>query len=283
MSRLKSFIKRKLTKVIKEKVTIPLIEGHCLDNRVALITGGTSGIGYAIAESFLRNGADIIIIGRSDGGLESAKQKLCRGLDVNQDRVKACKLDISNTGSIEKSLIDMMENLGKKIDILVNNAGVNGGELFPNTSESDYDRVLDTNLKGMYFVSQVIAKYMVENNIKGNILNITSSSSLRPAISPYIVSKWGERGLTLGMAKKYLPYGIIVNGIAPGSTHTPMLKTDSSNDLYLDYSPAKRYLAPEEIGNMATVLVSDLGRMIVGDTIYMTGGAGVITYDDMTY
>lgn len=124
---------------------------------------------------------------------------------------------------------------------------------------------------------------MVENKIKGNILNITSSSSLRPAISPYIISKWGERSLTLGMAKKYLPYGIIVNGLAPGSTLTPMLNKAEDNDLYLDYSPSKRYAAPEEIANLATVLVSKMGRMIVGDTIYATGGAGIITYDDQIY
>ena len=85
------------------------------------------------------------------------------------------------------------------------------------------------------------------------------------------------------MAKKYLPYGIVVNGLAPGSTLTPMLRNDEVNDLYLEYSPSKRYAAPEEIGNLATILVSGMGRMIVGDTIYATGGAGIITYDDMTY
>ena len=85
------------------------------------------------------------------------------------------------------------------------------------------------------------------------------------------------------MAKKYLQYGIVVNGLAPGSTLTPMLKKDKENDLNLDYSPCKRYVAPEEIGNIATVLVSGIGRMIVGDTVYATGGAGVITYDDTTY
>ena len=85
---------------------------------------------------------------------------------------------------------------------------------FPNTNEKDYDTILDTNLKGVYFFSQEIAQYMIRKSIKGNILNIVSSSALRPAISPYIIAKWGERGLTLGMAKKYLPYGIIVNGLA---------------------------------------------------------------------
>ena len=113
--------------------------------------------------------------------------------------------------------------------------------------------------------------------------NITSSSALRPGISPYIISKWGENSLTLGMAKKYLPYGIVVNALAPGSTITPMLGKNNNDDMNLDYSPSKRYAAAEEIGNLATVLVSSMGRMIVGDTLYATGGAGVITYDDTTY
>ena len=182
---------------------------------------------------------------------------------------------------MKSKLLEFLE--GKRIDIFVNNAGINEGKLFPNTSEEDFDRVVETNLKGMYFISQEIVKYMVNNKIEGNILNITSSSSLRPGVSPYIISKWGERSLTLGMAKKYLQYGIVVNGLAPGSTLTPMLKKDKENDLNLDYSPCKRYVAPEEIGNIATVLVSGMGRMIVGDTVYATGGAGVITYDDTTY
>lgn len=278
--RLKEYLKKKLVIVKKEKVIIPCLEGHLLKGKNALITGGSSGIGYAIAESFLKNEASITICGRNIEKLIEAKNRLVRNCIGKSDKIDILSLDISDIPKMNESLSNYLVN--KKIDIFVNNAGTNGGRLFPNTSEEDYDRILDTNLKGMYFISQLIAKYMIDNEIKGNILNITSSSALRPGISPYIVSKWGERSLTLGMAKKYLPYGIIVNGLAPGSTLTPMLK-DDDDDLSLDYSPSKRYAAPEEIGNLATVLVSDMGRMIVGDTIYATGGAGVITYDDTTY
>lgn len=277
----KSFLKRKLVKVKKEKVLIPCLQSELLKGRNALITGGSSGIGYAIAKSFLNSGANITICGRNRDKLEHAKETLVHACHCNSERIELLGIDITSVPEIQNKLSGFLK--GKNIDIFVNNAGVNGGELFPNTAEEDYDRVLSTNLKGMYFVSQEIAKYMVENKIKGNILNITSSSSLRPGISPYILSKWGERSLTLGMAKKYLPYGIVVNGLAPGSTLTPMLRNDEENDLNLDYSPSKRYAAPEEIGNLATILVSSMGRMIVGDTIYATGGAGIITYDDATY
>lgn len=278
---LKSYLKKKLVKVKKEKVLIPCFQGQLLNGRNAFITGGSSGIGFAIAETFVKNGASVTICGRNKEKLENAKCKLLTDCGCPADKISTLELDLSSVAQMKTVLSEFLSD--KKIDIFVNNAGTNGGRLFPDTSEEDYDRVLETNLKGMYFLSQEIAKYMVDNKIKGNILNITSSSALRPGISPYIVSKWGERSLTLGMAKKYLPYGIIVNGLAPGSTLTPMLRKDEENDLNLDYSPSKRYAAPEEIGNLATVLVSSMGRMIVGDTIYATGGAGVITYDDTTY
>ena len=277
------FLSKKLVKIKKEQIFIPCIEGHFLDGRMALITGGSSGIGYAIAKSFLVNGAGVVLCGRNEVNLENAKEKLCTECRCENLRIETLVLDISKVEDMKKSLLTYLEKDNVKIDIFVNNAGINGGDLFPNTREEDFDRILETNLKGMYFISQEIANYMISNKIPGNILNITSSSALRPAISPYIISKWGERGLTLGMAKKYFPYGIIVNGLAPGSTFTPMLKQDAENDLNLEYSPAGRYAAPEEIGNLATVLVSNMGRMIVGDTIYATGGAGVVTFDDMSY
>ena len=279
---IKEFLKKKLVKIQKEQISIPCLEGHFLDGRKALITGGSSGIGYAIAKSFLANGADVVLCGRSEEKLYNAKERLCAECKCESLRIDILVLDISKVEEMKKRLLAYLANDCGKIDIFVNNAGINGGDLFPNTMEEDYDRILETNLKGMYFISQEIANYMISNQIPGNILNITSSSALRPAISPYIISKWGERGLTLGMAKKYLPYGII-NGLAPGPTLTPMLKKDVENDLNLEYSPAGRYAASEEMGNLAKVLVSNMGRMIVGDTIYATGGAGIITFDDMTY
>jgi 3-oxoacyl-[acyl-carrier protein] reductase len=152
----------------------------------------------------------------------------------------------------------------------------------PNADSSTYDNVLNTNLKGSFFLSQMVGKYMKENQIKGNILNIASSSSLRPAISAYTLSKWGMRGLTLGLAKSLAPYGITVNGIAPGPTATPMLKSDN-NDITNNRIPLGRFVMPEEIANMAVFLVSGFGRSIIGDIVYMTGGAGVVTYEDMSY
>ena len=164
-----------------------------------------------------------------------------------------------------------------RIDILVNSAGVVSHSDFLDMSEQEYDSIMDINAKGTFFMSQAVAKYMIENRIKGHILNVTSSSALRPAWTPYQMSKWAVRGLTLGAADKLLPYGIVVNAIAPGPTATPMLDKNEGDSIYHPTTPAKRYAMPSEIAALATFMVSDMGDMIVGDTFYMTGGSGTVT------
>lgn len=157
------------------------------------------------------------------------------------------------------------------------------GATLPNADEEEYNAVMETNLRGVFFLSQMVGKYFKNNHIKGNILNVASSSSLRPAISAYTLSKWGIRGLTLGLAKALTQYGITVNGVAPGPTATPMLRKEEDKDIYNDWIPLGRYVMPEEIANMAVFLVSEMGRSILGDIVYMTGGAGVFYYEDMEY
>ena len=119
-----------------------------------------------------------------------------------------------------------------RIDILVNSAGVLNHLDFLDMSEQEYDSIMDINAKGTFFMSQAVAKHMIENRIKGHILNVTLSSALRPAWTPYQMSKWAVRGLTLGMADRLLPYGIIVNAIAPAPTATPMLEKNGGGRQY---------------------------------------------------
>ena len=118
--------------------------------------------------------------------------------------------------------------------------------------------------------------------MKGHILNVASSSSLRPATTPYALSKWGIKGLTLGLAKKYIKSGIVVNGIAPGPTATPMLNR-TSEEISNPRNPIGRLVMPEEIAYMSIILLSAIGDSIIGDIVYMTGGAGLITFDDVDY
>lgn len=283
--RIKSLIKKIFALIFPPKkiVTniVSLAQTDLLNGKTALITGGTSGIGKAIAAAFLNAGADVIITGRT---LEKTQQSASELSQIYPQRhIYAIDLDSKKIESFQTKLSEIQKLVGEKhIEILVNNAGVNSGDGY-SCNEKDYDGILDTNLKGVFFLSRTIAEYMITNHIQGNILNIASSSSLRPATSPYIISKWGIRGLTVGFAKKMIKHGIVVNGLAPGPTFTPMLVKDDSDNIAISNNPSGRYAMPEEIANMAVILTSGLGRMIVGDIIYMTGGAGTITVDDVNY
>lgn len=271
--------RRPVTHVAVNIQSLP--QNEWLKDRCVVVTGGTSGIGFSIAKAFLNSGASVIITGRSQERINKAL------LSLGENRpVFGFKLDNTDVSSFESVFSRMQQTVSRKgikaIDILVNNAGVNYKGM-PNADEEEYDKVMDTNLKGAFFLSQMFGKYLVSNGIKGNILNIASASSLRPADSAYILSKWGLRGLTLGLAKALGKEGITVNGIAPGPTATPMMIKEENSNMSLERIPLGRYIMPEEIANMAVFLVSDTGRSIMGDIVYMTGGAGILTYDDVNY
>lgn len=252
-----------------------------LTGRTAFITGGTSGIGLAIAKAFLESGASVAIAARNEEKLDSAAKELATSVKEGQRLIKV-QLDCAKTETFEDVVAAAEKEMGCAcFDILVNNAGTGGGS-WGHCETADYDKVMNTNLRGAFFLSQVLANRMRDNKKEGNILNIASSSSVRPANSAYMLSKWGIRGLTVGLAKTLTKHGIVVNGIAPGPTATPMLGTDADN-IYLPTNPSGRYALPEEIANFAVMLCSNAGRMIVGDIIYMTGGSGVTTFDDIKY
>lgn len=277
-------LKNIFRKMFKRKVPIyiPVYQGNLLKGRCALITGGTSGIGYSIAKHFLENGCTVIITGRNEEKLFTNKEKLKQ----IKDDVYAFKLDLSDINNIEKNMSEIEKNINnKKIDILVNNAGIISKKNIGATEVEEFENIINTNLRGTYFLSQYIFNYMKKNKIRGNILNIDSSSSLRPVVNPYSLSKWGVKGLTIGMAKKFIEYGIVVNGIAPGPTATNMLIDDEEvkEDISKYQGPLTRFIMPEEIANFATFLTSDMGRMIVGDVLYITGGIGTTTIDDINY
>ena len=253
-----------------QPIIVPVEKEKLLNGKVALITGGTSGIGLAIAQAFQNAGAKVIIAGTNQVKLEAALEKM--------GGVKGLLIDVRDTEHLPDKVKEaealFEEN---KIDILVNSAGVVVKHDFWGIDEKEYDGIMDTNAKGTFFMSQAVGKAMIEKQVKGHILNVTSSSALRPAWTPYQMSKWAVRGLTLGLADTLLPYGIVVNAIAPGPTATPMLGKTEGSSISEPNNPSKRYAMPEEIASMAVYMVSDAGRMIVGDTVYMTGGSGTIT------
>lgn len=272
-------LKRKLSKVVKffnskEKIAVPSVKGmeSLLEGKTALISGGSSGIGFSIAQKLLSAGCQVIVSGSNEDKIV----KCCE--ELNSDKVKGIVLNICEVGNIDSSFdLALKQFPDSNIDILINCAGYNPKKGFFDITEYEFDKTFDTNVKGTFFLCQAAARYMIKNKIKGHILNLSSSSALRPAWSPYEMSKWTIKGFTVGLADTLISHDIIVNAIAPGPTATPMLGVDPSGDIDLPNSPIKRYATPEEIANLALVLVSDMGNLIIGDTIYATGGSGVIS------
>lgn len=259
-----------------------LAPSEMLKGRTALVTGGTSGIGYEVAKAYINAGARVVITGRN----EEKVKKACEVIDKEVSRkgnIFGIVMNNTDVKSMPSKLQDIERVLGTgHIDILVNNAGVVGGEVKDCTEEL-YDTILDTNLKGTFFLSKLVASYWVDKQIEGNILMMGSSSSLRPATSAYTLTKNALYGFTKGLAKVLAPHGITVNGLAPGPTATPMTMPNGVRDEISFPNPLGRFVMPGEIANMAVFLVSNMGRSIIGDMVFMTGGSGIVTFDDVKY
>lgn len=269
---------KKMVRLFKAKEMVPIyqpINGQkLLAGKTALITGGSGGIGFAVAKAFMQQGCEVIIAGTNEKKLFD----YCEKLTAEGSKADYIVIDVTDVNLMpEKVRLAADKSSTGRLDILVNSAGVVSHSDFFHMTEKEYDSIMDINAKGTYFMSQEVGKFMIEKKIKGHILNVTSSSALRPAWTPYQMSKWAVRGLTLGLADMLLPYGIIVNAIAPGPVATPMLGKQEGDSIYNEAFPSKRYAMPEEIAQLAVFMVSDMGNLIVGDTFYMTGGSGTIT------
>lgn len=275
MGNLKAQVKaliRMITKTEKIPIPTPTNPQQLLAGKVALITGGTGGIGTAIAKAFVDSGAKVILVGTNEKKLQDIASQ------YDKTQLIPMQFNVLDVDAMPQKVIEAGELFPeKRIDILVNCAGVNDVDDFAHVKEADYDRVMDINVKGTFFMCQAVSNYMIANKIKGHILNVSSSSALRPAWTPYPISKWAIRGFTMGLADTLLPHGIVVNAIAPGPTATAMVDRQADGDIRMDSNPSGRMAVPSEIANLAVFMVSDMGNMIVGDTFYMTGGSGTIS------
>ena len=274
MSAIKKIIRRYFTKTVVQKVATPVFNGTLTEGKVALVVGG-GGIGEAIASALLENGASIIITGRNQEKLDKIRQSLI-GNKENAD-IDTVVLDVTDVASIDDA-IQCAWSVHGKIDILVYSAGVHGIDHFGSVSEATWEAVINTNLKGMYFVDQAVSNLMIKNNISGHILNVGSASCAKPGWTPYEISKSAVRSLTLGFADKLIKHGIVVNSIAPGPVATSMLGLNGEN-LSWPGNPTGRVATPEEIANIAVIMVSSTGDLIVGDTFFVSGGSGTVCID----
>ncbi|MCB1069065.1 MAG: SDR family oxidoreductase [Kiritimatiellae bacterium] len=244
--------------------------GGVLKQKRVLITGGSRGIGLAIARKCLSEGAHVLITGRSEDSLNAVK-----------DEMAGCPLsimpwDLRDVSQIERNLRAAEDLLGGPIDILVNNAGVlAGGQQLFDLTEERWDATIATNMKGLVFLTKEVCRQWVRQKHKGKIINMSSMRGVLGCVDgPYGMSKWGVNGLTRGLGLAMAPHGILVNGIAPGiiDTDSISIEIDSSENAYLGCVPVGRIGLPEEIAELAVFLMSDAANYIVGQTIVCDGG-----------
>lgn len=253
-----------------------------LTGKIAIVTGAARGIGYAVAERYLREGMKVVIADIDNEAGEAAERDL-----ANLGDVRFVKTDVSHRLDVHNLVAAAIDAYGD-IDVLVSNAGISHGADFLDLREEDFDRVLDTNLKGPFLTGQAVARYMADKVDKGGpagaIINMSSVNAVFAIANqvPYSVSKGGVNQLTRVMALALAPHGIRVNAIGPGSIMTEML-TNVNNDeeargRILSRTPLGRIGEPSEIASIAAFLASDDAAYVTGQTIYADGGRLPLNY-----
>lgn len=243
---------------------------NILEGKNVLITGGSSGIGFAIAKKCASCGANVLISGRNVAKLQNAV------LEIGKERCKYIVWDLSAIEDVKMRLDECEKILGGDISVLVNNAGVPPTKFWGEIDEDEWNRIYNTNLKGLFFITQELVKRWKQRsyNHYKKVINISSQGGFVGATYPYRMVKWDIRGLTEGLGKALIKDKIIVNGIAPGVVKTSMqsFSLQQGDNLYTNQNPIERVILPEEIAELALFLISDASNAIVGQTIVCDGG-----------
>ncbi|MBN2374022.1 3-oxoacyl-ACP reductase FabG [bacterium] len=240
-------------------------------DRVAIVTGGTRGIGKAISEAFLKAGAKVIITYVSN---DQKAEHLKVENTLYSERMDIKKFDISNYDEVERFYDYVQEKYGS-IDVLVNNAGVRKDSLLGFMTKEDWQSVLNVNLNGTFYMCKFAVKNMIRRRY-GRIIAITSPSSHIgfKGQSNYAASKSGQVGMARALSKEVAGYGITVNCISPGFVSTELIG-DISESLIEEYKnmiPLKKFATPEQIASGVLFLASEEASYITGTTLAIDGG-----------
>lgn len=250
-----------------------------LSSRVAIVTGGAVGIGYGISYRLAEAGASVVI---ADINKELAEESASK-LVAHGWKAIGIEADISNNDHVTKMVEIAKEKFGG-VDILVNNAGIYPNIPLMQLKPEDFDRIINTNLKGAYLCTQAIATQMIQQGRGGKIINITSIDALHPSmvgLATYDASKHGLWGFTKNTALELASYNIWVNAIAPGGVATPgtgaggtiSKEMEEAIKPFMAKIPMHRMGEPDEIGKVALFLASDLSSYMTGSQIVVDGGA----------
>lgn len=244
-----------------------------LKDKVAIITGGSRGIGFATADKFLKEGAVVIITASSQASADKAVEKL---KDLNPGSIVAgISPDLSSLESVRSAFMEATEKYGC-VDILVNNAGISESTPFMQYTEETFDKVMDLNVKGVFNATRAASECMVARG-SGVILTTSSMVSIsgQPSGFAYPASKFAVNGLTVSLARELGPKGIRVNAVAPGITETDMMKAVPKEVIepMIRQIPLRRLGQPEDIANAFLFLASDEASYITGVVLSVDGMA----------
>jgi glucose 1-dehydrogenase len=245
-----------------------------LAGKVALVTGSSGGIGQAIAIRLAEAGADIVIDYRShlDGAAETKSQ-----VEATGRKGHIVRADLGKVEDVRQLIAEAIHTFGK-LDILVNNAGIEQKANFWDVTEADYDRVINVNLKGVFFATQAIVKHLKETNRPGKIINISSVHEELPFphFTSYCISKGGVKMMMRNLAVELGSLGININNVAPGAIETPinteLLNNPAQLNAVLKNIPLGRLGKPEDVAALVSFLASPDADYITGSTFYVDGG-----------
>lgn len=246
-----------------------------LENKVAIVTGGSRGIGYATVEAFLKEGAKVVLCASRQETADKAVTQLKES--YGNAVVEGIWPELSDYAAVKAAFDSVAEKYGR-IDILVNNAGVSDSTPFTDYTEETFAKVMDLNIKAVYHCSRAASEHMIAAG-SGVILNTSSMVSVygQPSGIAYPTSKFALNGFTLSLARELGPKGIRVNAVAPGITYTDMMRAVPKEviDPLIAQIPLRRMGQPEDIANAFVFLASDNASYISGEVLHVDGLARV--------